>query len=161
MGVAGSATRLGVGAPPSGSGFFPRPGSYQSCRTCRPGRHRCRSWSLAAVSSQVRPAPWTPHGLCCSSCSWVSPLRSPFPTSPPSWQLPNALPSSSCSLRSRGHHPQSLFWSSANQFLLGLRKLFPGPRFESLLHQPPGLEISRAVSRFKNHCCYPSFQTVS
>ncbi|XP_077919787.1 V-set and immunoglobulin domain-containing protein 10-like isoform X3 [Halichoerus grypus] len=43
----------GLLAPPTGSGFLPRPGSYQSCRTRQPGRHRCRP---APVSSWVWPS---------------------------------------------------------------------------------------------------------
>lgn len=98
-GVAGSATRLGVrgagGEPwhlPLDLASFPAQEATSPVRLVDLGG-RCWPWSLTPVSSRERPAPWTPHGLCCSSCSWVSPLLSPFPTSPLSRQPPDALPS--------------------------------------------------------------------
>lgn len=82
----------------------------------------------------------------------------PFPSCPPPQQPPTASPPLFCSLRSRGPRPHNLFWSSANQFLFGLRELFPGPGFKSSLHQTPELEISGSVFRFQSLCRYSSFQ---
>ena len=83
MGGSASRSRWGILAPPTGTGSLPHPGSYQSCRTRPAPEGWVLALGLSPGSSQGRPAPWTPHGLCCSSCSWVSPRLSPFPTVAP------------------------------------------------------------------------------
>lgn len=157
-GVAGSATRLGLGDPGTAHWvWLPSP----------PRKLPVLSDLLTREALESRSSVFT-GAASTMDTSWAlllflflgkSPAQ-PLPTCSPSRDLLNTLPSSPCSLRKRGPHPWSLFWSSANQFLLGLRKLFPGPRFKSLLHQPPQLETSRSVSRFKCHGCYPSSQMV-